>query len=349
MISAVGHDAATSCASLRAGVSRSRGLQFFPILDVEEQEPMPLPACPVHGFTEGFQGLGLWVRLAGAAIGDLISSSSTPPEMVSGFWQETALLMITPILDKPRFEGAEWTPTSLLHDYSLAVAHLCRLPLCTDLAEIIPAGHAGSAVAIERASELLGNGYSRVLIVAADSYLDTSALEWLDALGRLKTPDNSAGLIAGEAAASVLLESASSVRRRNGRSFATVHRSATAWEQNHYLSNNRSQGKALASVIEIALEQPTDSVFSGDLISDMNGEEWRAYELGCTRIRLRSQLASTRILYPATSFGEIGAASGIAALCVAARSFERSYASGGGTLVTNSSDNGLVGAIYLTC
>src|SRR5262249_11838208 len=75
MVSAVGRDAASSCASLRAGLTRSRGIQCFTVLDADEHELMPLLACPVHGITEGFQRLGTWVRLGAAALRDLLRSS----------------------------------------------------------------------------------------------------------------------------------------------------------------------------------------------------------------------------------------------------------------------------------
>jgi 3-oxoacyl-[acyl-carrier-protein] synthase I len=348
MISAVGRDAATSCASLRAGITRTRGIQSFTVLDVDEHELIPLLACPVHGFAEGFQRLGTWVRLAAAALRDLLRSSSLPGGSDMSFWQHTALLAVTPILDAQRFDGMEWTTSSILKDYVQAVARLCGISLRTDLAEVIPAGHAGAAMAIERASEMVGQGVSRVLVLAADSYLDPVALEWLAGSGRLKTPGNPTGLIPGEAAACVLLEPLSAARLRNRRPIAVLHRFAVDSEQDNYVSGKRSQGGALASVIERVFEPQADSIYPGDLIADVNGEEWRAYELGTARVRLRDRLDSTRFLYPAVSFGETGAASGVAGLCVAALSLERGYARGGAAVVTNSSDNGCVGAMYLS-
>src|SRR5262249_29413950 len=162
MVSAVGRDAASSCASLRAGLTRSRGIQCFTVLDADEHELMPLLACPVHGITEGFQRLGTWVRLGAAALRDLLRSSSLPDGSDVNFWHRTALLAVTPILDALRFEGMALTPASILKDYVLAVARLCGISLRADLAAIIPAGHAGAAIAIERASELVGQDVSRV-------------------------------------------------------------------------------------------------------------------------------------------------------------------------------------------
>jgi 3-oxoacyl-[acyl-carrier-protein] synthase-1 len=344
MVSAVGRDALTSCASLRAGISRARCLPSFTVLDADEQDAAPVTACAVHGFSEGFQGLGAWVRLACLALRDLLHSCKLQEQ---AFWDQAALLVAAPILDRQRFDGMEWTPQSILQDYGLAVARRCGLSLRADLAEIIPAGHAAAAAAIERAGQLVAEGIPRVLLMAADSYIDPMTLDWLAGLGRLKTPDNPAGLIPGEAAACVLLEPAASVSRRNGRAMAVARRAATAAESEDYLSGKRSQGRALASAVDKSLGD-TGGPFTGDVIADLNGEEWRAYELGCVRVRLRSRLESAHLVYPAVSFGESGAASGVLGLCVATRSLEREYAHGDSALVTSSSDDGRVGAIYVT-
>lgn len=350
MISAVGRDAATSCAAMRAGISRARGIHTFTVLDLDEHEQVPLIACPIHGFTEGFLGLAAWIRLGAAALRDLLRSARLPTVSDRVFWQETAFLVVTPVLDEQRFDGTDWSPASVLRDYALTVAQNCGLPLRSELSEIIPEGHAGGAVAVQRAAELLGQGLPRVLVLAADSFLDPNTLSWLDDEGRLKTPDNPAGLIPGEAAACLLLEPGSPAQRPNGRVLATVQQSASEFEQDNYRSGKRSQGRALASAVESVLQPSARAVFDGDLVADLNGEEWRAYELGCVRVRLRSCLDDTmRISYPAISFGETGAVAGIAGLCVGARSIERGYAQGGTVLITSSSDHGRVGALFLTC
>jgi 3-oxoacyl-[acyl-carrier-protein] synthase-1 len=112
LISAVGRDVASSCASLRAGISRARGLLSYQVLNADDQEPMPVRACPVHGFTEGFQHLGLWVRLASAALSDMIQFSGLPGSG-AGSWYGTALAVVAPLLNQHRFDGAELLSDSL--------------------------------------------------------------------------------------------------------------------------------------------------------------------------------------------------------------------------------------------
>ena len=78
------------------------------------------------------------------------------------------------------------------------------------------------------------------------------------------------------------------------------------------------------------------------------GEEWRARELTGARIKLGARFDPARFVMAASSLGETGAASGAIGVCLAARSFARSYDSNGHALVISSSEHGHVGAIRLS-
>jgi 3-oxoacyl-[acyl-carrier-protein] synthase-1 len=68
-------------------------------------------------------------------------------------------------------------------------------------------------------------------------------------------------------------------------------------------------------------------------------------------VRLRGQFdafAEPVVWYPAASFGDVGAASGLAGVCVAARAWERQYAPAAGALVVAASDGGERAAIALS-
>ena len=344
MITAVGRDCVSSCASMRAGISRTRDIPSFTSLDLDEQEPVSVQGCAVHGITEGFQRLGVWIRLAAAALSDLLLTSGLRGHK-AGFWDQTAVLAVTPVHDEQRFEDMDWSGESITRQYILPVGRVCGISFRRDLIEVVSSGHAGAAVALQRGMELMRQGIRRVLVIAADSYLDPYSLDWLANSGRLKTPDNPAGLIPGEAGACFLCEPGGALTT-NAR--AVVHRVQTAVEPDHYSVGRRSQGECLASVISSALNENGDESAGADLMADLNGEEWRAYELACARVRLRRRLEGFRISYPAISFGETGAVSGLAAICAATRALERGYALGGQVLITSSSDHGHVGAMYVT-
>src|SRR5262249_32352749 len=158
---------------------------------------------------------------------------------------------------------------------------------------------------------------------------------------RLKAGENPAGLAPGEAGACFLVESEESARRRNAKAAAMIVGAAVGEERAHFLSDEVSTGVGLGGVIAALV--PESSPFAGDVIADLNGEEWRARELACARLRAPNRIDNARFLYPAASLGETGAASGAAAVCLATRAFVRSYDRAGQALVLMSSEHGHLG------
>ncbi len=83
------------------------------------------------------------------------------------------------------------------------------------------------------------------------------------------------------------------------------------------------------------------------LVSDHNGENYRASELGHAIVRLRADheaFAAPLVTYPAASFGDTGAASALLAIVTVVRAFARNHALADTALVLASSDGGLRGA-----
>ncbi len=175
-------------------------------------------------------------------------------------------------------------------------------------------------------------------------------LDWLGRSGRLKSAENPFGIIPGEAGACFLLESPAGVRRRGATAHAHITGHALASEKNHFFSGKASQGVGLATAVSAALSRAAAPVpFEGTIVSDMNGEPWKAYELGMARVRLADKLGEkAQFVFPCDSFGEVGAASAAVAVCAAARSLRRRYARNGSVLVISSSDHGQVGTALLS-
>ena len=99
-------------------------------------------------------------------------------------------------------------------------------------------------------------------------------------------------------------------------------------------------GKALTDCIRDAIG--AERGFSGDVISDLNGEYWRAQQWGTAQPRLRSQMGAHPLHIPATSIGDTGAASGALGICYAAQLFAQRVACSRTALVLSSSDDGHV-------
>lgn len=307
---------------------------------------------PIRGFTEGFFVQGLWIRLGVACLKGMVEHLGLTELSDREFWSATGLLAVTPPITDARFEcDVTYTTQHLKSAYLSRLIEVVPFPISYENTDVVCIGHAGTIVAISRAGMMITKmGMERVIILAVDSYLDPLTLDWLVELGRLKDAENPVGLIPGEAGACIMVESLASSRRRRAVAHALVEEPALGSEENHYFSGEKSQGVALADVMSRALLQSAVSApFRGDVISDLNGEEWRAYEMACARVRLAGQLdGEANLTFPASSLGEIGSASGAVAICVAARSLERGYAYQETVLVTSSGDNGQVGAVCLS-
>jgi 3-oxoacyl-[acyl-carrier-protein] synthase-1 len=347
MVSSVGRDVVTACAATRAGVRRPSEVAGVPLLD-DEGGTTPMAGYPIRGFTDGFFLTGRWIRMAQACLVDLVRYGALPAAEDSGFWSRTGLMLATPWLDEDRFQEPESDGLADFgRDYAAPLLRLAGVPVATEHVGVVSLGHGAAAVAVLRAADALGEGaLDRVIVLAADTYVDPYTLEWLAQHGRLKTPEAPAGLIPGEASAAFLLETETAARRRGARVEAVLEAAAAGTEANHFFTDEVNAGLGLSDVIAQLL--PADAVFDGDLFTDLNGENWRAYELGCAQARLGGRLAGdVRVVLPCDSLGETGAASAVIAVCMAVRSFVRGYGTKGRALVVSSSEHGHLGGLLL--
>ncbi|WP_164002338.1 hypothetical protein [Pyxidicoccus caerfyrddinensis] len=348
MLSSIGHDVVTACAALRAGIVRPAPVIGTDVLDLESGEMVPVMGHPVRGVTEGFLFLGLWMRMAERAIRDLLTYGQLPEPEQAGFWRTCELMVVTPTLEPARFPLLDEPVDSafLKEDYAGTLLELTGLSIPLERVHSFPAGHVGVATALEQAARIIeGDRAERCLIVAVDSYLEPDTLDWLASRHRLKHGGNPVGLMPGEAGIALLLEAPRAVEARRGH--------VDAWVQGIALADTgsprdarsaRRDGIVLADTL--ASMSPT-SPFRGDVVADLNGEEWRARELGGALARLGPGLSDARLILPATSLGDVGAASGGVGVCLAARAFARGYARTNESIVMSLAETGRVAAIRL--
>src|SRR4249920_465573 len=107
MITSVGWDAPTACASIRAGFSRPGIVENFEIVDLESMQNVPLTGHPIANYTDGFVMLGRWHRLFDGAIESLWSTRAVPPLSLTKFWRETGVIVVTSRLNDRRFDTDE--------------------------------------------------------------------------------------------------------------------------------------------------------------------------------------------------------------------------------------------------
>ncbi|WP_158623558.1 hypothetical protein [Corallococcus sp. CA053C] len=350
MVSSVGLGVVPACAAIRAGIVRPQPLRSFQVLESEPVESLPLVAHPIEGYTEGFLAVGRWLRLAAGAFDDLLTYGTPPGRSSTAFWRQTGLVAALPFPDEESLSGHLQRDLELLRKaYVLPLLRIVGVPISPEHTQLLWSGHAGALDAVCHAQRMLEAGrVERVVVIAADSYLDERTLEELLDQRRLKSPSVPCGLMPGEAAACFLLETRRSLRARQVRPEAIIRGAVTARNERSSMTDPPT-GELLAQVTQQTLDMAgLTSPFSGDLHTDLNGENWRASHVAYARVRLSERLSpDVRLRTTALSLGDVGAASGAVSLCVACRAWRRGYSLTDTSLILMLSERGHGGALLL--
>lgn len=339
LVSTVGYDVVSACASIRAGIARPVPLDF----QVASSEDLSVEAVMGHsmvGVTDGFTGLGLYVHLSCLALEDLLAYGRLDARDAR-FWRDTALFVGT----SPARDEEEAELQQLLEE------HLCSelvrrvgLDIRPENQRRLAQGHASVLSAVSEATEAITRGrIRRAVVLGVDSLVGGDELCWLAASGRLKTPEHAVGLMPGEAAAALLLESETEARLRRATPAGLLGAVTTDKGEPELGAGMKStrQGLHLSRVIEETASQATRI---HAIYGDLNGEEARAREWGTALVRLSHlpQFLDMRQYWPAASIGDTGAASGAIAIALACRTFIRNPASGDTALIWSRADSGAV-------
>ena len=353
MVTALGLDAQTACAAARAGLSRASTLAQYRVRSAVDgaEEAVVGHAAPLT--TLGFEGSARLRQLLDAALADLrrqvapewfdapcpVYVALPEPSRIHGGLD----LIADPATRSDRAADVPQDPPPILLERKDAASVLrpvlavARIPWPGEIAFLSTEGSAGGAAALGAAASQIGTT-RRALVLVADSLLDEDTLDWLNACGRLKLDGVPAGLRPGEGAVAVLL-SAEPVCGS-----ARIVASATAQDSSAQADGKPAQGRGLSDAIA-AVHAPGRPAW---IVSDHNGEGWRAADLGHARVRLRAHdaiLGDAPLRYPAIGFGDTGCAGAAAGLVVAVNAFRRGYAPASLALIAATSDGALRAAL----
>lgn len=350
IVTSVGRDAHTTLTSILAGIARPKELGYFAIVDPELQEPQGVVGHPIEALTEGFHLYGLWLRVGLKCLEDLLSRAGL--ERGPQVWQRGALIAVAPDIRSERFmsEGDE-SPEALREPYLDRIAGWLGVP--AERVKAVAVGPTGLYQALELAGRALERqDVDRVAILAVDSLLDTLSLEWLAEHDRLKTPAVPAGLMPGEAGVALLIERPGAkglgVSVRAIASEAPPPRGAPAGGADPAWQTSVERGARLAQVLERCLARaPRGDGAARMLVSDQNGEQWRAEELAHCSLKLGDLWpADAELLLPALSVGDTGAARAALGCGIAALALKHGEARE--SIVLTSTFDGAAGAALLT-
>lgn len=348
MVASLGLDCESCCAAARAGIQRSRHLPFA-FNDVRTKTVEYAVGHQVPFLTEGFEDSARLVRLLSGALRDLQLHYEIPNGYLSALYLSLpsrkrqcsgAELAATDEIRTEMFDNA----TQSLTDW--CVRHAARIigPAAYQLGWSPPPavrfvtteGHTGVARAIQAAVGDLRSGVVETAIVAGvDSLLDEDTLIWLKVTGRLKSSAVPAGVTPGEAAALVVLQSAEAARRQ---ACARIRAVYLRQDSTAFLNGGHPLGVALGTVLSEALSYRRSEDYTTWIVSDQNGEPFRAMDWGNAFIRAVSPPGQPVLWYTPLSFGDTGAASGAVALCVAVSAFHRGYSPAPLSIVLSAAD-----------
>ena len=315
-ISAVGSNAEQTCASVRAGIM---GLAEHLYYQPTTREPgwdddEPLLVAPVGSIDPFLDGPGRLLELATSALMDLAGSAGLKRrEIGSG-----ALLISLP------------APDAVVDGWGLAREFVPSLRRRTGLSAFkaertTQTGHTGMIELLREASDLLSTrAVDLCVLLGVDSYLSGDRMELLDAAYRIKSARNVDGFVPGEAATALLLETPRRAAERAATVHAVISGVGFGAEPETAASEKQSTGAGLCQALRALVERPRRAEW---VICDLNGESYRSFEWGVAMARLGEELGGVKqLVHPASSFGDIGAATGGAMVAVAAAAFRRGYA-----------------------
>lgn len=323
MVTAVGLDAPSACAAMRA---RLDGFQETRFLGSGGEwligAPVPLPRN--------------WIgekRMAHMAAAAICEAFQTVPQARS----DCALMLCLAEEDRP---GRPYVDNAALLRRITEIAEVEPHPRSRIVAHGRPSGH----VALEQARRLIAAGEAAyVMIIGVDSYLTgRSVAHYLDE-NRLLTPDNPNGFIPGEASAAVLCTRAGGGLRLHGLGLA---------REEAFIYNPRDlplRGDGMTSAYKAALTAANvDLAHVEYRIGDLIGEQFFFKQATLASLRLeRGRTAFQDLWSPGENLGNIGAAVVPAMIGMALTAATKGYAPGSPVLIEASGDDGACGAAVL--
>jgi 3-oxoacyl-[acyl-carrier-protein] synthase-1 len=313
-----------TCAAVRAGIVRLREHASYDTLGPEPPwgQGKRLVCAPAAGIDPAIGGAERLLALAAPVLSDLAEEAAPP--------RRAALLVALP---GPDAAVERW---DLGPSFAAALAPRARRSF--ERTVVSRSGHAGAFELLATAGDLLHGGeVDACVLVAVDSHLCPGRIEHLDRAYRLRSRRTVDGFFPGEAAVALLLERGGGPRPAGGvvAAVGLGEEGSTAGSERH------SSGTGLSDALR-AVVAPAGAPW---VLCDLNGESYRAFEWGVAAARLGEQLGpARRLVHPASSLGDLGAATGGVLVALALAAFRRGYAPSPHAILWASSEGALRGA-----
>jgi 3-oxoacyl-[acyl-carrier-protein] synthase I len=283
-----------------------------------------------------------WIALAQAALQDLqqqLAATQAAAEYPCHLW-----LVLPPA-------NRAGVPADLAN---ALVAAWQDTPFSFASIKLIHGGHAAPVLAIDQASQFLHqqprHAAQAAIVLAVDSWLHPDALNWLEAEDLLHNAGklyqglarrNPYGRIPGEAAAAVMLS-------LSGPAWCRILGSGSAIEPIERNDHRPCIGLGWTRAAHQALSGLPPAQKVTHIISDLNGEPWRADQFGFTALRISARLRENWQRHtPALISADVGSASALLHVALSANLLRQPVHRTQTHLLLSSSDDSLRAALVL--
>lgn len=332
-ITAVGHDGRMTAASVRAGICR-----FFKYEDFLDSDENPITVAQIKGIEDDNPDTA--DRMSKVAV--LCLESLLKDYFQNNQQQLQVHLFIGVSSDeRPGQRFAE----RCMYQLQRVLEEWVDKPVL----QVVPQGNASMQYALGQAAVLIESNPKALCIIGGlDSLLRQSTLNWFEQAGRLKSESygRQQGLIAGEAVGFMVVENLEMAIQTDRTVLARITGLGLAVEPNTRANNAPSRNKGLTDACHAAMKGMQDKDIS-NIFGDLNGENSRAVEWSITEMRCFKKRNVQRVLrVPGSSYGDIGAASGVVMANIVTQGFVRKWLESP-VLVFCSDDHGACGAVVL--
>ncbi len=331
LVTPVGLKADVAIAAMRAGISRLGELPYLDI-EVDEDEFAPVIGAEVPVIPKGRRGVAKLSLLVAHSLEDALTDAGL---------EDTTLELFLGIADDKPAERVLGQSLPLQNALSEVLHENIRIANIS----ILPAGRAAALQAIRLGAQAIANAQTDTVVVGGvDSWVQPRSLDWLQDQRRLREFPRKTGILPGEAAGFLVLESMAHAQARG----ATVHAmlTAAAGRTDNTPDGEPNKAVALADAIGAVSREMEDELAL--VISDFNGERYRAHEWMLAIPKGMWRYKTLRHWHPAEYIGDSGAASGAVSTVWAVQALHRGYAGTPRVLVWGASDEGVREALIVS-
>lgn len=344
-VTPVGLSAPASCAALRAGISRLGELETYAV-DGDLFDKKPVIGGRVT--TEWFDGEPVPEEWPGH---ERFEVPPPPPResFVSPGVDRLIELAVPAALEAWPSDGLHLQRQSRIGLYlgldyredPMPVLDALQQELGTALDPLVAMnqGRAAGLIVVSSALQDLAAGKIQgALVGAVDSLIRTPVLERLVETGTLRSESTPQGVIPGEAAAFVFIETDGRAKSRGAKLLARILSTGIGEEATAGTDEpNRASG--LTQVLHQVCRNLGNMKTPPLVICDLNGDRYRAMEWAMSSLRALGNLGGFNdIWHPADCTGDTGAASGLLNIVWAVTALRKGYAHAEHVLVWGASD-----------